>query len=59
MPIRLITGQYYSVTEVSDKLGITRSAVLKAISNGRLKSCKFASVHLIKKENIEDFLWEY
>jgi len=44
---------YYSLTEVAQRLGISRQAVHKRIKRNKLKAMKVGTTYIISKEEIE------
>jgi excisionase family DNA binding protein len=44
---------YYSLTEVAQKLGISRQAVHKRIKKNKLKAVKVGTTYIIGKEEVK------
>ena len=44
---------YVSTNEAADVLGVTRQRVLQLIQDGRLKAEKFASVYMIRRDDLD------
>lgn len=49
----MIKRNYYSLTEVAHKLGISRQAVHKRIKKNKLKAVKVGTTYIIGKEEIK------
>ncbi len=50
---RLMTKDYYSLTEVARTLGISRQAVHKRIKRNKLKAMKVGTTYIIGKEEVK------
>ena len=50
---------YYSLTEVAQKLGISRQAVHKKIKKNKLKAMKVGTTYIIGKEEIKSLVIAY
>ncbi|MFA5724699.1 MAG: helix-turn-helix domain-containing protein [Candidatus Omnitrophota bacterium] len=50
---RPMAKDYYSLTEVAQKLGISRQAVHKRIKRNKLKAMKIGTTYIIGKKEIK------
>lgn len=47
-----------TVTEIADKLGVTRMAVWRLVNNGTLQAVKANGVYVVKSESVRRYLEE-
>jgi len=49
-------GDFYSVREVAEMIGVNTRTVLKWINDGKIKAYKFGDLWKIKKTDYEEFV---
>lgn len=53
--VKMLTGDWISVSDAADVLGLSRRRVDDTIHDGRLKPTRVGSVHLLLRSDVEAF----